>query len=131
MTDLFRIAPRHEAIDERLCEWSRWVRVRPQAWATQPMFRYAKSNSRQWEIDPVIPVTINSIAAHEVEKAVARLPEKHRTAIRWAYVHSHIPDARIRAALGLTRDALAQVIEDGRDMVKNVLSVDSNKKVCL
>ena len=121
MTDLFRIAPRHEAIDERLCEWSRWVRVRPQAWATQPMFRYAKSNSRQWEIDPVIPVTINSIAAHEVEKAVARLPEKNRTAIRWCYVFFHIHDARVRAELGVTQDGLANLINDGRDMLKNRL----------
>ena len=125
MTDLFRIAPRHEAIDERLCEWSRWVRVKPQPWATQPMFRYAKSNARQWEIDPVIPIAVNTIAAHEVEKAVARLPDKHRTVIRWAYVFSHIPDARIRAALGVTLDGLATLINDSRDMLKNVMRIGS------
>ena len=128
MIDLFHISPRHEAIDARLCEWSRWVRVKPQAWATQPMFRYSKSNARQWEVDPVIHIAINTLDAHEVEKAVAGLPEKHRSALRWAYVFNHIPDARIRAALGVTMDGLTKLIDDSRDMVKNVMRVNQREK---
>ena len=121
MTDLSNIAPRHEAIDARLTEWSRWVKVHPRQMAMQPMFRYAKSNSRQWEIDPPIHIEINTLAAHEVEKAVSALPDKHRTATRWFYVFAHVPVHVVRRELGLTKDALCQMIEDSRDMLRNVL----------
>jgi len=87
------------------------------------MFRFAKSNSRQWEVDPPIHIEINALAAHEIEKAVSALPDKNRTAIRWVYVFSYIHDARIRAALGLTREALCKAIDDGRDMLINRLRV--------
>ncbi|MFA5900479.1 MAG: hypothetical protein WC829_15375 [Hyphomicrobium sp.] len=121
MTDFSRIAPRHEAIDQRLTEWARWVKVTPRMMAMQPMFRYARSNARQWEIDPPIHIEINTIAAHEVEKAVAALPEKHRTATRWYYVHPFIPVHVVRRELGLTKDALGKMIEDSRDILKNTL----------
>lgn len=121
MSDLARIPTRHESINQRLEEWASWVRVHPQAWATQPMFRYAKSNSRQWEVDPVIHVTINTLEAHETEKAVARLPDKHRTAIRWAYVFSWIKIHVVRRELGVTSDGISQLIDDSRDMLINKL----------
>ena len=97
------------------------MRVTPRMMPQQPMFRFAKSNARQWEIDPPIHVEINTLAAHEVEKAVAGLPDKHRTAIRWSYVFGHIPVHIVRRELGVTKDALCQMIEDGRDMIKNVI----------
>jgi DNA-directed RNA polymerase specialized sigma24 family protein len=121
MTDYNRIHPRHDAIDLRLIEWSRWVRVKPSAWFTQPMFRFAKSNSRQWEVDPPIHMEINTLAAHEIEKAVASLPEKHRTAIRWCYVFPYIQENAVRRELGATRSALEQLIIDSRDMLINIL----------
>lgn len=123
MTDLFRIPARHEAVDQRLTEWAKWVRVKPALWCVQPMFRGYQSKSRQWETDPHIPVAINTLAAHEIEKVVSFLPEKHRTAIRWAYVFSHIPDARVRAELGCTRVALWALVNDARDMLVNRLKV--------
>lgn len=121
MTDFSHIPARHEAIDARLQEWSRWVKVTPRMLPQQPMFRYAKSNARQWEIDPPIHIEINTIAAHEVEKAVAALPDKHRTAVRWSYVWPYVPVHIVRRELGLTKDALCQMIEDSRDMLRNVL----------
>lgn len=121
MTDFSRIAERHESINQRLEEWARWVKVTPRMMPQQPMFRFARSNARQWEIDPPIHVEINTIAAHEVEKAVANLPEKHRTATRWYYVFPYVQVHIVRRELGLTKDALCQVIEDSRDMLRNVL----------
>ena len=121
MTDLARIAARHEAINKRLEEWARWVKVTPRMMPQQPMFRFAKSNARQWEIDPPIHIEINTLAAHEVEKAVASLPEKHRTALRWFYVFPYIQIHIVRRELGLTKDALCQMIEDSRDMLRNML----------
>lgn len=121
MTDLSHIEPRHEAIDARLTEWSRWVKVHPRQMAMQPMFRYARSNARQWEVDPPIHIEINTLAAHEVEKAVASLPEKHRTATRWFYVFPYVQVHIVRRELGLTKDALCQMIEDSRDMLRNMV----------
>lgn len=125
MTDLFHIAPRHGQIDARLSEWARWVKVHPRLIAMQPMWRYAKSNARQWEVDPPIHIEINTMAAMETEKAVAALPEKNREAIRWCYVWPYIPLYVIRRQLGLTKDALAQVIDDGRDILENRLRVNT------
>jgi len=121
MIDLNHIPARHEAINLRLEEWARWVRVRPQAWVMQPMFRYAKSNTRQWETDPHIHVEINTLDAHEVEKTVAGLPDKHRTALRWCYVFAFIPVGKVQRELGLTRAALGQLLNDARDMMRNRL----------
>jgi hypothetical protein len=120
MTDYNHIPARHDAINLRLEEWARYVRVKPQAWIVQPMFRLYRA-PKQWESDLHIRIEINTLAAHEIERAVSFLPDKHRTAIRWAYVFSYIPDARIRAELGLTREALAGLIHDGRSMLINRL----------
>lgn len=119
--DFSRIPARHDSVNLRLEEWARYVRVSPKAWACQPMFRFAKSNSRQWEVDPHLPVAINTLAAHEVERAVSILPDKHRTAIRWAYVFAFIPIGKVRRELGVTNDALAELIHDARCMLINRL----------
>lgn len=121
MIDYSHIPARHDAINLRLEEWARWVKVRPQAWAMQPMFRFVKSNARQWESDPHIHVEINTLAAHEIERAVSFLPDKHRTALRWAYVFSFVPVNAVRHELGVTRAGLGDLILAARDMVKNRL----------
>ena len=118
MIDFHYIATRHDAIHLRLEAWARWVRVSPKPWATHPMWRNART-PRQWDIDPVVHQTLNTLEAHEIERAVSFLPVNHREAIRWCYVFSYIPDTAIRRALGVTREALAGLIVDGRDMVKN------------
>ena len=119
--DFSRIQPRHDAINLRLEEWAKWVRVSPQKWACQPMFRGYQSKARHWDIDPVIPVAINTLAAHEIEKIVAMLPSKHREALRWHYVWPSLHVNAIQRNLGVTRDALLVLIDSGRDMVANRL----------
>lgn len=116
--DLNHIPARHDAINLRLEEWARWVRVKPAAWAMQPMFRMYRA-PKQWESDLHVPIAINSLDAHEMERAVSFLPDKHRTAIRWAYVFSYVPDARIRAEIGATTIYLKQLIDEGRTMLTN------------
>ena len=118
--DLNHVHPRHDLIDARLTEWARWVRVKPIGWTTAPMFRLYRA-PKQWESDLDIRIEINTLDAAELERAVSFLPDKHRTAIRWAYVFSYIPDARIRAELGATQEGLARLIHDGRDMLVNRL----------
>jgi hypothetical protein len=117
MIDLNRIPARHDAINLRLEEWARWVRVSPQRWACQPMFRGYQSKARHWEISPEIKMALNTIAAHEIEKVVSMLPDKHRTALRWHYVWPNLHINAVQRNLGVTQEALLALINDGRDMV--------------
>ena len=89
-------------------------------WAVAPMFRLYKA-PKQFESDLYVPIAINTLDASEMERAVSFLPDKHRTAIRWAYVHSHIPVGKVQRELGATREALAGLIHDGRSMLVNRL----------
>ena len=122
MIDFHHIATRHDEIDRRLREWARWVRVSPKPWATQPMWRNART-PRQWDIDPVVHQTLNTLEAHEIERAVSHLPDKHRSAIRWAYVFPAVHQNKVQRELAVTADALAKLIEDARDMIANRLQM--------
>lgn len=116
--DLNHVHPRHDAIDRRLTEWSRWVRVKPMGWTTAPMFRLYRA-PKQWESDLDIRIEINTLDAAEIERAVSLLPPAHRTAIRWCYVFPGVPVGKVQRELGATREALAGLIHDGRSMLVN------------
>jgi hypothetical protein len=118
MIDYNYVPARHDAIDARLVEWSRWVKVRPQTWKMQPMWRNFRP-PKQYETE--VRIEINTLAAHEIEKAVSILPEKVRTAIRWVYVYPGIHPNMVRRHLGLTTEALCGLIHDGRVMLVNRL----------
>ena len=120
MTDFAHIPTRQDQINLRLERWARWVRVSPHPWAHHPMWRNAKT-PRQWDVDPVIHQTMNTLEAHETERAVAILPDKHRTAIRWAYVHPYIHAGKIQRELCVTTDDLQWLLNSGRDMLINRL----------
>jgi hypothetical protein len=120
MIDLNYVHPRHDEIDRRLCEWRRYVQVNPQGWSVQPMWRFYRA-PKQWESDLQIRIEINTLDAHEIERAVSFLPAAHRTAIRFFYVFPHIPVGKVQRELGATREALAGLIHDGRTMLVNRL----------
>ena len=84
------------------------------------MFRLYRA-PKQWESDLQIRIEINTLAAHEIERAVSFLPPAHRTAIRWCYVFAHVPVGKVQRELGATREALAGLIHDGRTMLVNRL----------
>ena len=121
MTDFHHIPERQLEIHDRLENWRRWVTPRPQAWKSQPMFRQYRSHAWQWHL-PDIRIEIDSLQAHETERAIAFLPEKHRFIVRWAYVYSFVPVGKIQREAGMTRDAMAIALVDARDMLKNRLS---------
>lgn len=116
--DFNYVPPHQTAIHERLTNWSRWVRVRPHGWQTHPMWRAARTN-RQWDIDPHIHVDCDTLDALLIERTVSKLPEKHRTATRWAYVLGNDPMGMARS-LGVSRAGLLELICTGRTMVGNV-----------
>jgi DNA-directed RNA polymerase specialized sigma24 family protein len=115
--DYCHVQPQHEAIHERLVNWAKWVKVRPQGWPTHPMWRKALT-SKQWDASPHIPNPVNTLDAVEVEKTVSALPAKHRNAIRWSYVHQNDPAGTART-LGVSKQGLADLVEVGRTMVNN------------
>ena len=117
--DYCHVKPEHEAIHARLENWARWVRVRPHGWATHPMWRKALT-SKQWEVSPAVPVTVNTLDAADMEKAVSALPVKHREAVRWSYVHCGNPLAMART-LAVSKQGLADLVGDGRTMLQNRL----------
>jgi DNA-directed RNA polymerase specialized sigma24 family protein len=119
IVDFNHVATEHEAIHARLENWRRWVTVRHHGWATAPMFRMYQSNARQWHA-PVIQTPVDTLDAVLVEKAVAALPEKHRAAVRWSYVHAGNPVAMARS-LGVSKQGLADLVTDGRSMLQNRL----------
>lgn len=119
MIDLHRIPARHDSINIRLEQWARWVSVRPQPWRMQPMFRLYKPPP-QWE-PRELKVEINTLEAHETEKMVSQLPDKHRAAIRYAYVYSYIHPGAIKRKLAVNDDGLQLLINNARDMLKNRL----------
>ena len=117
--DYNHVPERHTAIHARLENWRRWVTVRPNGWQVAPMFRLYQSKSRQWEA-PVIQNQVDTLDAVLMEKAVSALPEKHRAAIRWSYVHAGNPVAMARA-LAVSKQGLADLVDSGRTMLKNRL----------
>lgn len=111
----FHFVPSHQrAMDARLINWARYVRDRPVSWMS-PMFRGYQS-SEIWIHETTVPV--DQLDGQRMEKAVSALPDKHRTAVRWAYVFRGAP-WRIRRRLAVTEQGLADLIEVGRQMLVN------------
>ena len=121
MIDINHIEPRHDELNLRLERWAKWVRINPAGWPTHSMFKMYQSKARQWEVDPHIPVQINTLEACETERAVSCLPEPHRTAIRWYYVFPGLHTSAVGRKLAVTHNGLAALLHTARDMLKNRL----------
>lgn len=116
--DFNRVEDKHLDIHRRLNNWSSWVRVRPQSgWTSSIIWRQVRSNAWQWH-PPEYRETCDMLDAQALEKAVAHLPAPHRDALRWCYVYGGSP-ARMAAHLGLSKDGLALMVRDGRQMLCN------------
>ena len=118
MTDFHRVDERHRDIDQRLERWGRWITRHPRAWKVLPMFAQYRSHAWQWETPEVI-ASGTPAENWEIERAVSLLPDKHRTAIRWAYAWPWVPVRAVRQHLGLTGPDLQRVLVDGRDILAN------------
>lgn len=117
--DFHRVEEKHQAIHERLENWSRWVSVRFPSWVS-PMFRLYQSKARQWH-EPEFRPTCDLLDAAAMEKAVYHLPAVHREAMRWFYVHRY-GELKFRREHGLTQDRLIEVLRDARQMLSNRIS---------
>lgn len=114
--DFHAVRDEHLEIHRRLLNWARWVTPRTPSWVS-PMFRMYRSHAWQWHT-PEHRETCDMLDAQRIEKEVSGLPQKHREAVRWAYVIC-CPPIKAQRALGLTKDGLFRHIQDGRTMLKN------------
>jgi len=110
------IKAEHEEIHLRLQNWARWAKNGNGA-LSHPMWRFFKQKEAS-EAAPLGSMPVNSLDAHTIEKLVADLPEKHRHAVRWWYVYASNPKGAAKL-LGITMDALNEMVHGARAMLKN------------
>jgi DNA-directed RNA polymerase specialized sigma24 family protein len=115
VVDFFLVEPKHVKMHERLVNWARWAHS-PQWGRVQPMFRLYRP-AEHWEGQPVSN-PVDSLDAAKIQKAVAKLPDKHRSAIGWNYVKRNNPK-RAAQSLGVSLQGLAELVSDGRQMLMN------------
>lgn len=117
----FSIIPPHQAaMHERLENWARASRGGDkQSGTSSPMFRLHQSDAwtpRAYGAETTAPV--NRQDAMLVNKGVVALPEKHRRAVQWYYLHPGKP-AHMARELGQTLQGLADLVRDGRQFLIN------------
>mgnify|MGYP000258741070 FL=1 len=79
------IPPQFKEVNARCEEWGKWAKVSCRPFGIQPMFRHYRAPGR-WDVETVVPTSVNPLQALEVERAVATLPEQQRAVLRWYYV---------------------------------------------
>ena len=121
--DINYIEPRHHAVHDRLTNWGRWAEERP-SYKTCPMFRMARSNSRQWHTAEVRD-HIDVLDAAVLEKVVVSLPVPNKKALIWFYIHRY-GENKYRRQHGYTLDDLYNIVCGARQMVINKLTRREN-----
>jgi hypothetical protein len=115
--DFFIVEGHQIEIHRRLENWSRTVGVWRATGKTHPMWAKSQSNSRQWH-EPELREPTDMLDGHNIEKAVAKLPDNNRDALRWNYVWCGGP-LHMARKLGVTKDGLLKLVRDGRQMLIN------------
>jgi len=112
--------PEHQwDIDRRLKNWARACRGGDkQSGKAAPMFMLYRSGDAKRAYGEETSVPVDRSDAVQVGKGVSFLPEKHRKALDWFYVHPRNPMGKARE-LGLTLQALSDHVVDARDMLIN------------
>jgi len=116
--DLSYVPPEQRDLDKRLVNWAKWANVYGGRFV-QPMFKLYRPTENEAEghaHSGSIPV--DSSDALKIEKGVVQLPEKHKWAVYWAY-RSKCNPTRACKVIGVSRDGLAALIQDGRQMLLN------------
>lgn len=114
--DFHHVEEHHKDMDKRLHNWSRWVKPRAPSWVS-PMFRMYRSNAWQYH-KPEHRESCDMVDAMKLEKAVSKLPEKHREAIRWSYVFPVAP-FKMQKSLGVTEQGLYDLKRSAVQMLIN------------
>lgn len=105
-------------IHDRLLNWAKWAKGSG-ARNVHPMFRQYRND--YWEPAPAASYA-DTVDALAVQKTMKDVPERHRLAVQWYYIARSNPQRMCRE-LGVTKAALADLVINGRNMVKNRLKV--------
>jgi DNA-directed RNA polymerase specialized sigma24 family protein len=118
--DFSSVPPSHWPIHDRLENWARWCRgsQRQTGSAGSPMFSLYRSTDAKRVYGEETAVPIDRMDATRIAKAVAVLPDKHRRALNWCYLHPRNPGGMARE-LGVQLEGLAHLVRDGRQMLIN------------
>lgn len=125
--DFFEVRHAHIEIHARLQNWAKWARGGRGTGYVHPMFQGYRADGYHELHGGGVPV--DSLDAAAVQKLFPRLPEKHRWALQWSYVHPYIHFGRVCRALAVTKPALCELVHDGRSMVKNIAVDTSHEHV--
>lgn len=112
--DFHAVESAHFAIHERLLNWARWCYSNGGR-TVAPMFRLYRT-PEHWGSEPSL--SVDSLDAQAIQKAVSHLPEKHRKALGWCYVIRSSP-RRATRELAVTMEGLAELVREGRCMLVN------------
>lgn len=113
--DFAHVPPHQADMHDRLINWARWCASSNRG-QSHPMFRGVKP-AQHWD-GITARLEVDAIDAQFVEKAVAKLPEAHRWAVRWCYVYRISPSACARF-LACSLEMLLHYVVDGRQMLIN------------
>jgi len=127
--DFSRMLDRHEYINERCIEWAKYVRVTTRPFSQQPIFRNYRAPGR-WDVDTVVPNTINTLDAMEIERAVSTLPDQSRTVLRWHYVWPALHPGAVARELRMSIDDLAIARNNALDYLIKAIAKKDCKADC-
>ena len=114
--DFCLIEPKHEEIHKRLENWARWCQGGPAGANASPMFRLYRPDN--FERGP-IGTPVDGTDAQRIAKGMHLVPVANRVALNWSYVKPVAP-AKVCKTLGLSMEALALAVRDGRQMLINI-----------
>jgi hypothetical protein len=105
-------------IHDRLENWAKWCRGSEQqsGAAGSPMFAlYQSTDAKRKErlYGALTEVPVDHMDATRIAAAVGVLPDKHRRALQWSYLHPRNPSAMARE-LGADLAGLAHLVVAGR-----------------
>jgi hypothetical protein len=116
--DFHAVEAHQRDIDRRLQNWGRWCNGTT-APMTSPMFRMTPPPPRvRGDLAYQSSTPVDAMDAAKVAKAVAALPQAHRSAINWSYVKPVSPK-RACQVIGTSMEGLQWLVRDGRQMLIN------------
>jgi hypothetical protein len=125
--DFHTVRPEHFEIHDRLLNWARVVRVHMERGSDcGPLFKHYRTSSysfdkqeAQWVSDEPRRDPPDMLAGWKLEKHMRNLPTKERGAIKWHYIEPARHPAKAAYRLSVTQLVLAQLVHNGRTMLKN------------
>jgi hypothetical protein len=118
--DFAAVPPSQWSMHDRLENWARWCRgsQRQVGGCGSPMFELYRSTEAKRKYGEETSVPVDNKDATRLAVGVAALPDKHRRALHWCYLHPRSPGGQAYE-LGVDKAGLAQLVRDGRQMLIN------------